>query len=157
MILLKIIAATIILAFALNILLMIIEIFIRNNVHFQLNNNPFTIADTPCSLYTTEHKFIEKPKTKEPPIGFTGIAITKHGDFVVEKWYLNGKYHREDGPAIERTSGSREWWMNGKRHRIDGPAFEYFFGDREWWLDDKQYTEEQHKLLVDIMKLKGLL
>ena len=24
-------------------------------------------------------------------------------------WYLNGKLHREDGPAIECADGDREW------------------------------------------------
>ena len=32
-----------------------------------------------------------------------------------KQWYLNGKHHREDGPAIECLDGSKEWWINGKR------------------------------------------
>ena len=28
-------------------------------------------------------------------------------------WYLNDEYHREDGPAIEDSDGSKEWWLNG--------------------------------------------
>jgi len=28
-------------------------------------------------------------------------------------WFLNGKCHREDGPAIEWNDGSKEWWLNG--------------------------------------------
>jgi len=28
-------------------------------------------------------------------------------------WYLNGKKHREDGPAIERASGYKAWYLNG--------------------------------------------
>ena len=31
------------------------------------------------------------------------------------KWYLNGKLHREDGPAVELTNGSKEWYLNGNR------------------------------------------
>ena len=30
-------------------------------------------------------------------------------------WYLNGKYHREDGPAVEYASGYKEWWLMGNR------------------------------------------
>lgn len=30
-------------------------------------------------------------------------------------WFLNGKNHREDGPAIERFDGNHEWWKDGKR------------------------------------------
>lgn len=27
-------------------------------------------------------------------------------------WKLNGKLHREDGPAIEWADGRKEWWIN---------------------------------------------
>ena len=27
-------------------------------------------------------------------------------------WCLNGKLHREDGPAIERADGSKSWYLN---------------------------------------------
>ena len=26
------------------------------------------------------------------------------------KWTLNGKFHREDGPAVEGADGTREWY-----------------------------------------------
>lgn len=29
-------------------------------------------------------------------------------------WYLNGKNHRKNGPAIERPDGTREYYLNGK-------------------------------------------
>jgi hypothetical protein len=29
-------------------------------------------------------------------------------------WYLNGKRHREDGPAIEDADGDKWWYLNGK-------------------------------------------
>jgi hypothetical protein len=29
-------------------------------------------------------------------------------------WYLNGKLHREDGPAIEWSGGNSWWYLNGK-------------------------------------------
>jgi hypothetical protein len=29
-------------------------------------------------------------------------------------WFLNRKYHREDGPAIERSNGDKYWYLNGK-------------------------------------------
>jgi len=37
-------------------------------------------------------------------------------------WYLNGKLHREDGPADESFSGNRRWYKNGLLHRDNGPA-----------------------------------
>jgi hypothetical protein len=42
-----------------------------------------------------------------------------------KEWFLNGKKHREDGPAVERANGAKEWWLNGKRHREGGPACEW--------------------------------
>jgi len=30
-----------------------------------------------------------------------------------KEWYLNGKPHREDGPAVERTNGGKEWYLEG--------------------------------------------
>jgi len=32
-----------------------------------------------------------------------------------KQWTLNGKCHREDGPAIEWFDGIKEWWLNGER------------------------------------------
>ena len=32
------------------------------------------------------------------------------------RWYNEeGQLHREDGPAYEGASGSKEWWLNGRR------------------------------------------
>ena len=68
-------------------------------------------------------------------------------EFGTTRWFLNGKLHREDGPAIEHSSGSLWWYKNGKLHRVDGPAIEWFTGDKEWWVYDKQCTEEEFILL----------
>jgi hypothetical protein len=45
-----------------------------------------------------------------------------------KSWYLNGKLHREDGPAVEYANGDKDWYLNDKRHREDGPAIEYADG-----------------------------
>jgi hypothetical protein len=55
----------------------------------------------------------------------------------IKRWFLNGKLHREDGPAIEWSNGTKEWWLNGKRHRSDGPAVERNKGSKEWWFCGK--------------------
>jgi hypothetical protein len=57
-------------------------------------------------------------------------------------WYLNGKRHREDGPAVERPSGDKAWWLNGDRHREDGPAIEYASGYKAWYLNGKRHRED---------------
>ena len=35
--------------------------------------------------------------------------------------------------------------MNGKLHREDGPAVEYANGSKFWYLNDEEVTEEEHK------------
>jgi hypothetical protein len=30
-----------------------------------------------------------------------------------KEWYLNGKCHREDGPAVEYADGTKFWYLNG--------------------------------------------
>jgi len=62
-----------------------------------------------------------------------------------KRWYLNGKYHREDGPAIECADGDKFWCLNGKWHREDGPAIECANGDKYWYLNDEQLSEKEWK------------
>ena len=57
-------------------------------------------------------------------------------------WYLNGKFHREDGPAIELANGSKFWYLNDIRHREDGPAVEYANGSKLWYLNGKLHRED---------------
>jgi len=63
--------------------------------------------------------------------------------FGTKFWNLNGKLHREDGPAIEYTDGSTEWYVNGELHREDGPACEYTDGDKYWFINDHRLSEKE--------------
>ncbi len=74
-----------------------------------------------------------------------------------KSWFINGKRHRGDGPAREWSIGTKEWWINGKLHREDGPAIEYASGDKSWFLNDIDYTEEQWSQEVTKIKLKRIL
>ena len=58
-------------------------------------------------------------------------------------WYVNGKYHREDGPAIEYADGLKFWFVKGKRHREDGPACEYANGVKYWYVNGKELSEKE--------------
>ena len=69
-----------------------------------------------------------------------------------KRWALNGKLHREDGPAVECTNGHKVWWLNGKRHREDGPAVEYADGGKVWFLNDKKVNPET---IVDLWLMRG--
>ena len=43
------------------------------------------------------------------------------------------------------TNGNKSWFLDGKRHREDGPATEYPDGYKSWHLNGKYMTEEDHK------------
>jgi hypothetical protein len=45
-------------------------------------------------------------------------------------------------------NGSKSWHLNGKCHREDGPAIEWANGYKAWYLNDKKVTEEEHKRLT---------
>jgi len=70
---------------------------------------------------------------------FTGCVIDKYGN---KYWYLNGKWHREEGPACEWANGSKEWYLNGLRHREEGPAIEFADGHKEWHLNGKLHRTD---------------
>ncbi len=52
-------------------------------------------------------------------------------------WYLNGKLHRTDGPAVEWADRSKFWYLNDQLHRTDGPAIECADGPKYWYLNGK--------------------
>ena len=77
-----------------------------------------------------------------------------------KEWYLNSYIHREDGPAVERSNGTKEWYLNGQFHREDGPAKEWADGTKYWYLNGKFYgtnddfTNESWIRLVKLQLLK---
>jgi antitoxin component YwqK of YwqJK toxin-antitoxin module len=60
-----------------------------------------------------------------------------------KSWYLNGQLHREDGPAAEWADGkNKEWYLNGQLHREDGPAVEWASGTKSWYLNGQLHRED---------------
>lgn len=57
-------------------------------------------------------------------------------------WWLRGKLHREDGPAVEYSNGDKEWRLNGQLHRADGPAIEMENGSKFWFLHGLRHRED---------------
>lgn len=49
---------------------------------------------------------------------------------------MDGRLHRNDGPAVQWADGMLEWRQNGKQHRLDGPAIMFADGSAMWWIDD---------------------
>ena len=77
-----------------------------------------------------------------------GLETYTNGD---KSYYLEGKLHRTDGPAIEWANGHKEWFLEGKLHRVDGPACEWANGGKYWYYHgtklDCSSQEEFEKLL----------
>jgi hypothetical protein len=68
-------------------------------------------------------------------------------------WFLNGKLHREDGPAVEWSNGEKQWYLNGQIHREDGPAVEYPSGNKAWYLNGKKFTEQEFNQMTQSKEL----
>ena len=70
-----------------------------------------------------------------------GPAVERaNGD---KEHYINGVRHRENGPAIEWANGRKEYYINGELHREDGPAIEYADGSKHYYINDIQITKEE--------------
>jgi len=84
-----------------------------------------------------------------------GKEIDKHGTI---RYFKNGEFHREDGPAYSDGDNFKSWWINGIRHREDGPAIIDVIGKEYWYhnirADNKEqfYNEKWRKgILMDLV------
>jgi hypothetical protein len=58
-------------------------------------------------------KTIKLSTTEKTPDNFTGIIEEPDGN---KYWFLNGKEHRVDGPAVEFADGTiKKWYLNGMK------------------------------------------
>lgn len=57
-------------------------------------------------------------------------------------WFLDGELHRIGGPAREMNE-TKEWYVEGDLHREDGPAIEWFDGTKSWMLRGYQLTKNE--------------
>jgi hypothetical protein len=59
-------------------------------------------------------------------------------------WYQDGKRHRDgDKPAMILLSiGSRGWYQNGKQHRDNGPSRTFADGTEFWYQNGKQHRDD---------------
>ena len=62
---------------------------------------------------------------------FTGCLINKYNNKI---WFKSGKFHREDGPAIEYSNGSK-WWC----------------------LNNTYYSEQEYRIAMRKIKLERVL
>jgi hypothetical protein len=73
----------------------------------------------------------------------------------VKTWWLNGKRHREDGPAIEYADGTKYWYINDHPHREDGPTIEAANGNKYWYINDIQIPCRTQEEFERLMRLKA--
>lgn len=59
-----------------------------------------------------------------------------------EAWYMYGKLHREGGPAVSRKDGYQVWYRWGSYHREDGPAIVWPDGTQEYRVYGKIHRED---------------
>ena len=59
-----------------------------------------------------------------------------------QEWWVNDQRHRPDGPAVIRADGTQAWWVNGQLHRLDGPAYIGANGSQEWWVNYQHITTQ---------------
>ena len=52
-------------------------------------------------------------------------------------------------------NGDKSWCLNGKLHREDGPAVEYNNGEQRWYLNGEHLTEEEfnHRMKLEIKEM----
>ena len=84
------------------------------------------------------------------------LEIDEHG---TKRWKLpGGDYHREDGPAVEigGINEYRAWYLNGKRHREDGLCV-ICYGNKHWFLNDIEYSKQNYKKQIRLIKLEEIL
>ncbi len=84
-------------------------------------------------------------KTRAMKNHFTISEVDEYG---TRHWWLNGKRHREDGPAYEGVNGTRRWALHGRWHREDGPAISMANGYREWWLYGEEYSQMDYRFIM---------
>jgi hypothetical protein len=65
------------------------------------------------------------------------------------------RWHRLDGPAVERHNGDKFWFQYGKNHRENGPAIELHTGQKYWFINGERIPCKTQKQFEQLMRLKA--
>ena len=55
------------------------------------------------------------------------------------------------------TNGNKYWYLNGRLHREGGPAIEYANGTKKWFYQDIEYKVKSNKEFLRLMKIRAFL
>ena len=69
--------------------------------------------------------------------------------------FQDGRYHCDDGPAVEYPNGFKMWCKNGTIHRLDGPAIIWAHGGKEWYIDGRDIQVKSQEEFEQYMRLKA--
>lgn len=122
--------------------------------------------DGPAVIYSDKNKVIalfERPEFKKIKTSSYEVERNKKGEknnYIVikkqiknleykeERWYKNGKLHREDGPAVI-INNDKYWYKNGRKHRLNDPAIELANGNKYWYKNGKLHKEDGPAKIID--------
>lgn len=67
-------------------------------------------------------------------MGNSSIIYHDNGVIESERWHVNGKFHRTDGPAwvhyhYNGVTCTKRWYKHNILHRLDGPAEACYYDD----------------------------
>ena len=69
------------------------------------------------------------------------LTVDEYG---TKRWTnSDAQYHRESGPAVIYTTGTKVWYKEDKFHRESGPAVIYADGYKAWFIEGKRLSEEE--------------
>ena len=92
----------------------------------------------------------KKKENTKPDInedGYAKVEVMLNGD--IRKYDEKGQFHNDKGPATITCDGTATWYIHGRKHRLDGPAIEGRYGYHEYWVDGSQiYWKEAHPAAV---------
>ena len=60
-----------------------------------------------------------------------------------EFYYVNGRYHRKDGPAVIEHGVREVWFEFGRMHSSCGPAVTWNDGRKEYWLNNVRLSRNE--------------
>lgn len=82
------------------------------------------------------------------------------GEYGIIRWYKNNLLHKEGEPATIDILNNKHWFIDGKLHREDGPAIErgnISSRSNRWFIQGIEYTEEEFEIYLENKKLNETL